>query len=308
MDLNMPKMDGLEVLAALRERQVDIPVILTTFYGSEQVAQQAFQLGAVDYIVKPYDILEMMNAVQKALARRPRPMAPDEKDDAVEEPMPITRQVERWMRDMNILTRVGKVLVAELDMGRVCTRAVEAAVYVARADYAFLFWVEPEGDAPPRLMAKRGPGDRHARFLAEPVESDLVLQVAESGRILVRAQSPGETALAKIAGKALGPLAAAPLRWRRKTLGVLIATRDPGALTFNEADLDWIGGLADYAAIAVQNAQAYESHTWPAPVPTDEKSQTLRQELAELATELEQAQKTIARMALLLYGQSEDQG
>jgi two-component system response regulator AtoC len=95
MDLKMPKMDGLEVLATLQERKVDTPVILTTFYGSEQVAEQALRLGAVDYIVKPYDVDDMLHAVQEALARRPAPSMDLEQPDRVDEPMPLTRQVER---------------------------------------------------------------------------------------------------------------------------------------------------------------------------------------------------------------------
>src|SRR5512136_559483 len=107
MDLNMPRRDGLEVMAALREHQVEIPVILTTFYGSEQVAQQAYRLGASGYVVKPYGVDEMLAAVQKALAKRARPAKPAQAAEA----MPLTRQVERWMRDMNILHNVGKALV-----------------------------------------------------------------------------------------------------------------------------------------------------------------------------------------------------
>ena len=52
MDLRMPKMNGLEVLAALREEQCHIPVILTTFHGSESVVVEAFRLGIKDYIIK----------------------------------------------------------------------------------------------------------------------------------------------------------------------------------------------------------------------------------------------------------------
>ncbi|MGD8626683.1 MAG: response regulator, partial [Anaerolineae bacterium] len=55
-DLKMPRMSGLELMADLRKAEVDIPVILTTFFGSEQTAIQAFRLGARDYIVKPYEV------------------------------------------------------------------------------------------------------------------------------------------------------------------------------------------------------------------------------------------------------------
>ena len=67
MDLKMPKMTGLEVLAALRERQSTIPVILMTFHGSEETAVQAFRLGARDYVIKPYDTQEMLESIERAL-------------------------------------------------------------------------------------------------------------------------------------------------------------------------------------------------------------------------------------------------
>ena len=54
-------------MSALRKANVYIPVILTTFYGSEQAAIQAFRLGARDYIIKPYEVDEMLESVERAL-------------------------------------------------------------------------------------------------------------------------------------------------------------------------------------------------------------------------------------------------
>jgi len=104
MDLNMPKRDGLEVMAALRERQVEDPGDPDHFLRLRAGAQQAYRLGASSYIVKPYGVDEMLAAVQKALAKRPRPAQPAQAAEA----MPLSRQVERWMRDMNILHNVAR--------------------------------------------------------------------------------------------------------------------------------------------------------------------------------------------------------
>ena len=242
MDLNMPKMDGLEVLAALRERRVDIPVILTTFYGSEQVAQQALSLGAVDYVVKPYDVDDMLRAVEQALAQR-TPSVPHvarvEPKQPIEPIMPLTRQVERWMRDMNILTRVGKALVAQLDLTRVCIRTVEAANYVTRADHGFLYLQETATKPGLRLRAARGPTDHETRLLDQPVSAGVAAQVVRSGEVTVLPKAPGDVQLFEIVGDPLGPMAAAPLPGQPRPVGALIVARRSGEPGFSDMDAEW---------------------------------------------------------------------
>lgn len=303
LDLNMPKMDGLEVLKSLRERQIDTPVILSTFYGSEQVAEQALKLGAVDYVVKPYDFGEMLAAIQKALAKRPPPPppAPPKPAQPLDEIMPLTRQVERWMRDMNILNRVGKALVALLDLDRVCMRAVEAAIYVTRADHAFLY-LEGEMETGLYLRATRGPRDRRARLFEQPVNSGLAFQVASTGETLLQADTAGDVTLFELVGEALGPVAAVPVRWQRSIVGVLIVARSRGEAAFNEADVEWLSGLADYAAIAVHNAQAFQERTQTLPGPSLDKDTIAawRHEIDQLTSSLEAATETAKRLAILL--------
>jgi CheY-like chemotaxis protein len=67
LDMNMPRMSGLEMLAALRQDQFAAPAILMTAYGSEHVAIEAFRLGVRDYIVKPFTNEEMLKAIDRAL-------------------------------------------------------------------------------------------------------------------------------------------------------------------------------------------------------------------------------------------------
>ena len=62
-DLKLPKMHGLDMLEELRKRGFHIPTIVMTFHGSEETAIRAFRLGAADYLIKPFDIEEMLAAI-----------------------------------------------------------------------------------------------------------------------------------------------------------------------------------------------------------------------------------------------------
>ena len=69
-DMRMPRMSGLELIKASKERHPDLPVIVMTAYGTVENAVEAMKSGAVDYIMKPFENQELILTVQKALKLR----------------------------------------------------------------------------------------------------------------------------------------------------------------------------------------------------------------------------------------------
>ncbi|MFZ5587500.1 MAG: sigma-54-dependent transcriptional regulator [Thermodesulfobacteriota bacterium] len=69
-DMRMPRMSGLELIAAVKERYPDLPVIVMTAYGTVENAVEAMKLGAVDYIMKPFENQELLLTIDKALKLR----------------------------------------------------------------------------------------------------------------------------------------------------------------------------------------------------------------------------------------------
>jgi len=67
-DLRMPRLDGVGLLQALRERGEDMPVIVLTAHGTVESAVEAMKLGAVDYIIRPFEMSTVELAVSRALA------------------------------------------------------------------------------------------------------------------------------------------------------------------------------------------------------------------------------------------------
>jgi len=69
-DIKMPGADGMDILRYVRENLPDLPVILITAYGSIAQAVEALKAGALDYVVKPFDVEELKIIVGRGLASR----------------------------------------------------------------------------------------------------------------------------------------------------------------------------------------------------------------------------------------------
>jgi len=66
-DMKMPKMDGIELLGKIKEKDKDLPVIMMTAHGTVDKAVEAMQKGAYSYILKPFDNNRLILYVNKAI-------------------------------------------------------------------------------------------------------------------------------------------------------------------------------------------------------------------------------------------------
>ena len=69
-DIKMPKMDGVEVLEAIKKIKPEIPIVMISGHGDLDTAVNTMRLGAFDYISKPPDLNRLLNTVRNALDRK----------------------------------------------------------------------------------------------------------------------------------------------------------------------------------------------------------------------------------------------
>ncbi|MBF0111747.1 MAG: response regulator [Desulfamplus sp.] len=69
LDLKMEFMDGIEVLKALKELGINMPVIMITGHGSLEDAKKGLDSGAVDCLPKPYDFEELVKKIRETYSR-----------------------------------------------------------------------------------------------------------------------------------------------------------------------------------------------------------------------------------------------
>jgi DNA-binding NtrC family response regulator len=69
-DIKMPKMDGVEVLEAIKKLKPEIPIVMISGHGDLDTAVNTMRLGAFDYISKPPDLNRLLNTVRNALDRK----------------------------------------------------------------------------------------------------------------------------------------------------------------------------------------------------------------------------------------------
>jgi len=67
LDLKMPGLNGIETLKKIRKNDLNLPVIMMSAYGSIPEAVEAMKLGALDYLIKPFDIEELKIIIKRAI-------------------------------------------------------------------------------------------------------------------------------------------------------------------------------------------------------------------------------------------------
>jgi signal transduction histidine kinase/DNA-binding response OmpR family regulator len=252
LDMQLPRMNGLEVLQELRQREVDIPVIVITVRDSVELAVQAFRLGACDYVVKPFEAQEIHEAIQRVLdANRFR----EERDRLTQQLMEANQKLERQLQELNAVYAIGRSVTSLLDLDLVLHRVVEAAVYVARAEEGLLLLLDKESGEL-YLRATKDMDEKAVRSLHMHIDDSIAGRAVQTDRpVLITGEN------AKIAtGYLVQALLYLPLRVpERGVIGILGVANRESEHSFSERDIYLLSALADYAAIAIENARLFEA-------------------------------------------------
>ncbi len=121
MDLRMPEWDGIEVMKKLGEQNLKVPVLLMTAHGTSSSAIQAIQLGAFDYLTKPFELDDVLLTVRRFF----------DYQELAAEVKKLRVQLERPDPSDRIIGRTGAMQEVYKTIGR-----------VARSDATVLIWGE----------------------------------------------------------------------------------------------------------------------------------------------------------------------
>ena len=289
-DLVMPQMGGLELLESLREKGLDIPAILMTFHGSEGTAVRAFRLGARDYIMKPFAIDEMLNAIDRALTES---RLRQERDRLTQTVLKVNQQLESRVQELRFLYGIGRSVTSLRNLEEILNRIVEAAVYMTEADEGSLMLIDPaSGEL--YLRAARGMGDKASKSFRMKINDSIAGQVVRTGKPVMIGGVNEDDSFKLMTGYFVKALLNVPLKAAGRVMGVLAVNNRDTVKAFSDRHLNLLMALADYASISIQNAQLYAKLTSDVNK-AEQSSREYEKQVADRTTELEEANRQLLR-------------
>jgi len=263
-DINLPGVDGLEVVRAAKAADKDTCVILITGYASTTTAIDALRQGAYDYITKPFDLWETAKAIERGLESRFLVLENQRLLNRLEaanrelqqHEQILSRMVKEATHRLAALYEAGKEISTSLSLHATLEVIVKQVQKLTAADQSLVFLLSTEsGD----YVAEAGEG-----VPAEDLKSiRFGIGVGLHGQA-VRNAKPVRSDLADTVGveEFLTQLEATstviiPLFSNENVLGTITALRKNGT-AFTPDDQDVLVMFASQASIAVTNAILYE--------------------------------------------------
>jgi two-component system response regulator FixJ len=123
LDVRMPGKGGLDLQQELADRNAIIPIIFITAHGTVPTAVRALKSGAVDFVMKPFNNVALLDRIRDTLETDKRTRERQKSNDVIDERLSRLTPREQEVMEMVIDGKSNKKIAAELD---VSTKTVEA--------------------------------------------------------------------------------------------------------------------------------------------------------------------------------------
>lgn len=249
-DYLMPQMTGLDMRVALKDAEIDIPMILMTAEGSEELAVRALRAGVYDYLIKPFEADSLLTSVRSVLNRY--------WTSAIREQIPehlfeANQKLDGQLQQLETLVNVGKHVTSMLDIQQVLNRVVDSAVQITGFEEGSLLLLDEQG-GDLYVRAARNIDQKTVHTLRLKVQDSLAGEVVKSGQAIVLS---GDELIKIQTTYFVKSVVYIPLQIDQKVIGVLSVDNRTEARTIGRNEVQLLDVLADFAAIAIENSRLY---------------------------------------------------
>ncbi|MEA3339417.1 MAG: GAF domain-containing protein [Chloroflexota bacterium] len=231
LDLMLPGPGGIDILKHIHERQIGTKVIVLTAHASLESTIEALQLGAYDYVTKPFQIKALRSTVKRAVEKQ---------------------RLETKLAAIHDLSRE---MTLSLDVNQVTEAVLDIVERVLEFDICGVSLIDEEqGDL--YMLAGRGAEQDVPCRLPLNGERGITVAAARSGKTLYVPDVREDPRYVNVRATTRSELAA-PLVAQNRVIGVLnIESAKVDA--FSPGDAQLVSTLAAQAAIAIENARLFE--------------------------------------------------
>ena len=272
-DINMPKMNGLELAERIRNHDNTMPVIVMTGYPSLENTIQTIKNGVVDFLIKPVNLKQMELSVQRVMQQRKmfvENVLLKKEVESKQRLEKLNRELMVKVKELNTLNKIMSQFTAIGSTNDVFKKAVDIACTISHADMTGFYVINDAVQEPIQVSSSAKSTACGIKPVAddagtiEPMptginypllNSKLIMEVVSDQIPLLISQNSARNGLPAEIKSAM----MVPLKIRNKVFGVLTAIVHQGAKHFSEKDLYYLSFLAQSAAQAIENLALYEN-------------------------------------------------
>ncbi len=171
--------------------------------------------------------------------------------------MQLNELLKQRVKEMNTLFQIGKSVTCLSNLEKLLGRIVEAAVYITAAEEGSLLLLdEKTGDL--YMRAQRGLNEQYASEFKLKVEDTIAGSVVKTGDPVMLDMSQAAESFKMKTGYFVKSVLIVPLKVGEQIIGVLSVDNQVHDRPFTRNNLDMLSALADYAAIAIENARLFQ--------------------------------------------------
>jgi putative nucleotidyltransferase with HDIG domain len=263
-DINMPKMDGLQLAEEIRKKENTLPVVIMTGYPSLENSIQTLKNGVVDYLIKPVNLEQMELTLKRILRERElfvENLILKAEVERQEQIRKLNNELLERVEEVNTLNRVMEDFSLTDSSYGIFNKVADLGVEELKADKVF-FHIYSDQDKSLVLMASSDDGIENETVRSlfgdelSKTANKFILDVLSTDQNPCLISGPGEN---KHLDDVVRSLMVVPLKIRDKIFGVASAFSFREDKLFNEKDIYYLSFITQKAASAIENIALYEN-------------------------------------------------